>query len=969
MRTLNRLFAIVFALVLGACATAPPPSAPEPASPPASAPEAPASEPEAPAPAGDPLDDLVPLDSSLHKGTFDNGLTYLIRTNAKPEERADLWLVVDAGSLYEDEDQLGLAHFLEHMAFNGTKNFQKQELVDYLESIGMRFGAHVNAYTAFDETVYMLRVPTDEPEILETAFRILSDWAQHITLDPEEVDKERGVVIEEWRQGQGAQMRMFNTHLPVLFKGSRYAERLPIGTPEIIESAPPERLERYYRKWYRPELMALVAVGDFDPERIEELGRQYLGAIPATGEAPERPSDVVPSHDETLVSVATDPEATMASVSVYIKSPPAEQGRYRDYRRNLVEIFFNEMLNQRLAEAARQPKPPFLFAATGSGGIARSTELDFQVASSAPGELESTLAALAREVERVDRHGFTQGELDRIKAEVLRTFQKAYEERDKSDSRGFADELKRHFLEGEAVPGIARELEMVERFLPGIELDEVNALASQKLAEANRVILVNAPDREKPNLPSEDDLLATFEAVDGEEIAAYVDRTLEGPLVENSPTPGQVVEERELAEVGVTEWHLSNGVRVLLKPTDFKNDEIVMASWSDGGSSLVDDELATAARFATAVLGEGGAGRFDQTQLGKALAGKVVRAEPYIGELDEGITGGTSPDDLETLFELVYLIGTEPRADEDAFTSFSAKVRALLANRNSSPETVFFDRLGEVLSGDHPRRRPLSHELLDEVSLEDALTVYRERFSDFGDFTFAFVGNFDLETIRPLVERYLGGLPTSGREEKWTDLGIEAPEGVERFEVEMGVEQKSRVSLVFHGEAEWSPEGVHDVNSLAQVLQTRLREILREDLSGTYGARVQGNLRRWPDSGYEIVVGFGCAPENVDRLVEAIFTEVERLQNEGIESSYTSNVQEIQRRDREVNVRRNGFWLAVIQNYDRNGMPLSRVLEYDRLIERVTPERIQESASAYLDTDRYVLGVLLPSPDAPASTE
>ena len=810
---------------------------------PAPVPERPVQGPGTPAAPG--LGEEIPLDPAILTGRLLNGLTYFVRRNSEPPDRVELRLVVDAGSVLEDDDQRGLAHFLEHMAFNGTRNFAEGELVDYFEGIGMEFGADLNASTGFDQTIYSLRVPA-EPDLLRRGFQVLADWAGGILLEPAAVDRERDVLIEEWRLGRGAGARVRDRQLPLLFRGSRYADRLPIGTPEILETAPVEALRRFYRDWYRPELMAVIAVGDYDAEALEQWILDGFADLEGPAEPRPRPEVPIPGHAETLVGVTTDPEITVTSVAVYTKLAARPEGTVADYRRQLAEGLYHSMLNLRLDELRRKPEPPFLWASSSTGGFVRTSDVYVQSAGVRSGELLGGLTALLTEIERVDRHGFTEGELDRAGRELLRAYERGFAERDKTPSAAYAAEYARHYLTGEPAPGIAVELELVRRYLPTLELAELNRLAAEWISEENRVVLVTAPESEAGDLPGEEDLLAALARADQLEPEPWVDRVRDRPLVDVAPVPGPVVATTELPELGVTEWRLANGARVAIKPTDFRNDEVWLTGFSPGGHSLAGDDEFISAVFADSVLREGGVGEFDRSELDKALAGKVAGARTSISELEERVAASGSPDDLETMLQLVHLRFTAPRADAEAVAGWKTRTAELLRNRLARPDAVFGDRLTEVLTGGHPRYRPPTEEMLEEIDLERALAFHRERFADAAGFTFVIVGAFDPETLRPLVERWLGGLPASGVEESWRDVGVERPDGTVEIEVAAGLEPKSQVRLVLHGPAAWSREESHLIGSLAAALQIRLREILREDLGATYGVGVSGSISSRP---------------------------------------------------------------------------------------------------------------------------
>ena len=902
----------------------------------------------------------LPVDPKATVGTLDNGLRYYIRENRKPEKRAELRLVVNAGSVLEEDDQRGLAHFVEHMAFNGTKHFAKQELVDYLESIGMSFGPDINAYTSFDETVYMLQVPTDSAEILETAFLILEDWAHNVTFDSVEVEKERGVVIEEWRLRRGAGARLRDKQFPILFKGSRYAERLPIGQKEILESAPREALVRFYRDWYRPDLLAVIAVGDFDAERIEKLIRRHFEALTPQGAVRPRPAYPVPDHQETLFAIASDVEATGSNVSVYYKLDPEPEGTEGDYRRLLLEGLYNAMLNNRLRERLQSPEPPFLYGFSSKFSLIRTKDAYVLGAAVRDNGVETGLEALLTEARRVRLYGFTPGELMREKAEMLRGIEQAYKERDKTESDRYAAEYTRNFLTGEPIPGIEYEFMLYNKYLPGIALEEAHGLATRWIRDVNRVILVSLPEKEGVRVPTEADLLAVFDRVEEKQILPYAEAVPDQPLVPRKPRGSDVTAERQIEALGLTEWTLGNGVKVVLKPTDFKNDEVLCTAFSPGGHSLVPDSLYVSAVSAAAIIKEGGVGAFDKIALQKKLAGKLVSVSPWIGELQEGMSANASPEDLETLFQLVYLYFTAPRKDSTAFLSYRNRIKGFIANRHASPEAAFQDTIQVTMSNYHFRARPWSEALLEEMNLEHAFRIYQDRFADASDFTFFFVGNFDPDSLRPLVQTYLGGLPSLGRKETWRDVGKRAPTGVVKKVVRKGLEPKSRVSLIFTGPFEWSQKNRHVLRSLAEVLQIKLREVLREDLGGTYGVGVWPSMSHFPSGEYSLTISFGCAPERVEELLASVFQQIDSLKTYGTTEKYVAKVREQQLRSYETNLKRNGFWLNNLRSYYFHGEDVHRILAYPEVVEAFTLEELQRAAQRYLDTEHYAQFVLYP---------
>ncbi len=905
-------------------------------------------------------DEVLPRDPAVLVGRLANGLRYYVRRNGRPENRAFLRLIVRAGSVLEDDDQRGLAHFVEHMAFKGTEHFEKTELLDYLHRIGMRFGPDVNAYTGFDETVYRLETPTDDAEILDKALLALQDWASAVTLDDEEIERERGVVIEEWRDGRGAGARLRDAEIPYRLHGSRYVERLPIGDPEILREAPPQRLRDFYRDWYRPDLMAVVAVGDFDAAAVETDIRRRFGALKGPDEPRERFEAEIPPHEETLVSIFTDPELTRSSISVAFKGATDDFVTVADYRASLVRGLYNGMLNNRLAERAEEADPPFIGATSSRGALTRTRSFYRLRAGAREGAEVRALEALLTESERVRRHGFQESELDRAKATALRSMDRVWDERDKTHSDVYAGEYQRHFLADEPFPGIVYERELARRYVPGITLADVNRVADEWIRDEDRVILVSGPRKEGLAPPVEEELLAVFDRIGALEIAAWEDDVGEGALAPVPPAPGRIVERSAIEELGVAEWRLSNGVRVILRPSDFKNDEILFASFSPGGVSQVSDEDWLEATVATSVVQLSGLGNFSLTQLNKALAGKVARASPIIGPFFEGINGRGSPRDVEALFELIYLSATAPRRDREAFDSFLTRQGTLLRNQSAMPMIAWVRTLQELLTQQHPRRRFVTEEMLSEVDLDRVFAVYEDRFRDFSDFTFVFAGAFELEGIEPLVLTWLGGLPSGDRDEGWRDVGVRAPEGRIERTVYRGLEDQAQVALVHTGPFEQTQLNRYRLNSLVSLLRDRLRERLREELGGAYSANVGGGAERIPVSTFVVEVSFGCDPARVEEMLQAVREEIERLWTELATDEEVARIREQQRRGRETAKETNGFWLGALQTTYQSGDDPLGILTYEELFEELDAEMIRAAAVDYLGGENLVQVLLLP---------
>jgi zinc protease len=906
------------------------------------------------------MESPVPVDPKVNKGTFENGLTYYIRENEKPEGRAEIRLVVNAGSILETEEQQGLAHFVEHMAFNGTENFSKDAILDYLEGVGMRFGPDINAYTSFDETVYKLQIPTADPQVVEKGIRILSEWAFRIAFDQEEIDKERGVIIEEWRLGRGAGARLREQYFPVLFTGSRYAERLPIGEKEIIENFEYETLIQFYRDWYRPELMAVVAVGDFDEDEIFALLEEHFSAEKGPADPKKRTEYPVPDHEETLYSVATDPEATSTMAQLFIKHDPEKSKTVADYRDMLVDSAYNIMFNERFSELRQKPDPPFLYAGSSIANIVRTKSAYALGAAVEQEGAERGLETILTEAKRVKNYGFTDGELKRAKEVMFSSFEKAYEERDKTESVRFTGEYVRNFLEGELIPGIEYEFELYKRYAPAITLDEVNGRAEELITDKNRVVILTGPGSEENGLPDPAVLAAIFQKVQTRKVEPYVDQVSAEPLFGKALTPGEVVSERTFYSFDVTEWVLSNGAKVVLKPTTFKNREILLAAFSPGGTSLVADDSYVSALMLPYIINASGVGNFSAVELQKKLAGKQVSLSPGIGRITESFSGSAAPADLETLMQLLHLYMTEPRKDKDAFASLMTRIRGSIANRRSRPEAVFADTFLEMTTENHFRSRPLTPDLLDEADLEAAMEVYKEQFGNAGDFTFVFVGNFSLEFMKPLVERYIATLPSVGQEEKWKDRGIRFPRESEENAIHMGIEPKSMVALGFGGDFEWSFESQYVLDSLLQLAEIRLRESIREEASGTYGVGVYGYAQPYPSESYKIQINFGCEPERAEELTALLFQEIEEMRKNPPETKNVEKVKEQQRSRYQQAREKNGFWTSSLEKAYLYGLPLETVFSYGDLINRTGGEELHRMARKVFNLDRYVLLTLYP---------
>ncbi len=909
----------------------------------------------------------LPLDKAIRTGTLPNGLTFFIRNNPRPEDRLTLRLAVKAGSIDEADDQRGLAHVLEHMAFNGTARFKPGELVAYLESIGAQFGPHVNAYTSFDETVYMLDVPTDRPGVVTRGFEALSDFAGGITLDAAEIDRERGVVLEEWRGRLGAGTRMQDAQMRALFGASRYVDRVPIGTPEILKSFPAERLRDFYRDNYRPDRMAVVVVGDLDVAEAEALVRKYFGSIPAQPAA-ARPVHEIPPHADTRYVTLSDPEAQSSSVTVMHKRPLRELRTMADYRRSIVQSLAYQMLNARFGEIARQPEAAFLAASAGEDTLGRTVEAFAVSARVRDGGLTRGLDALAQELARLEQHGFGEAELDRAKRGMMARYERAFNERDKAESAPLADELLRHFINGEAAPGIDREVDLVRQFLPTITAAETAALAREMVTEENRVVLATAPERAGLAAATEPALREALRAGLAATVTPWRDEMAGRELLAKAPVPGRVTARREIPEIGVTVLTLANGVEVWLKPTEFRNDQISFTSYARGGLTLASEADYHNASLSTSLVGLSGIGGFSPTDLGKLLAGKLANASAYLSTATHGMSGGTTPRDLETTLQLLYLQFTAPNRDPAAFQLMKERLEANLANQSQSPGAVYGERVRRINTMDHYTARQIRLEDIPRLDPARMYAFYQELFANAADFTFFFVGAFKVDEITPLLETYVGSLPSRGTaSSKVGPFRLQFPPAVVRETVNKGQEPRSQTVMTFFADTGLEELETHRVQAATSVLENRLRDILREPLGGTYSVGV-GYSNTSPIPGYGTTsVQFGSAPENADKLTQAVITEIDRLRKEGPSATDVQAVKEAERNGLQESLKQNGYWLNSLQAVHILGRDARRIPLRSERTESLSQENIHAAFRKYFPADRHTIVTLMPEAKAAAT--
>jgi zinc protease len=910
----------------------------------------------------------VPIDPNIKTGKLDNGMTYYIKFNKKPEKRMELRLAVNAGSVCETNGQQGLAHFTEHMCFNGTKNFPSNKIINMLEEMGVKFGAELNAGTSFDQTIYMLKVPTDSIEWINRGFQVLEDWAHQVSLEDAEIDKERGVIVEEWRLGLGADDRMQQKYIPVILKGSQYAERLPIGKVEVIKSFPYDTLRAFYKSWYRPDLMAVAVVGDIDPVLAEKKVKEYFGKIPKVVNGPLRIEFPIPGNSEPLISIVTDKEATGFNAAVFFKHPKSGNITFGDYRNQLIRTLYSGMLNKRLQEIAQKPESPFLYAGCGYGSFIGRTVDVYQLSVGAKeNQIEKSLEVVLTENEKVRRFGFTATELEREKRNVLSMYEKMAKESDKTESGSYADELVRNFLDKECIPGIQKEFEITREYLPGITLEEIDKLGKTWTTDENMAALITAQEKEGVKVPTEDQVKEIIKSVKTRKMEAYVDNVTDVPLLPESPVATKVVQRTGDDKLGYTELTFGNGVHMVLKSTDFKNDEIVMSAYSPGGTSLYPDRDIMSATVATSVITQSGLGDYDFIGLRKKLSGNTAKLTPYISELREGVNGNCSPKDLETMLQLNYLYFTKIRKDENAFNAYISRTKNQIKPMRANPQIIFQDTLSKIISLNSPRVIALPTDAqIDQVNLDRAISIFKDRFADASDFTYFMIGNFKVDEVIPLLEKYIGGLPSIKRKETWKDVTPGFPKNLVVVDVPKNSEPQGQVAMIWKGDFKWNDKDRQAFSVLMNILSIKCRESMREDQGGVYGVSVSGSVSKIPKPKFTIQSSWGCNPENIKKLSQTVLDEMIKIKKEGPTDIDLNKVKETLIRDRESKLKENSYWLSALQNHFLYGDKLLSLDEYKTFINSFSGAEIKAIAKKYLNTESYVKVALTPAPKTEA---
>ena len=899
----------------------------------------------------------LPLDPTIRVGKLKNGITYYIRHNKNPENLVNFYIAQKVGSIQEEENQRGLAHFLEHMCFNGTEHFPGKSMINYLESIGVKFGADLNAYTSIDETVYNIdNVPVNVEGAIDSCLWILHDWADGLTLEEAEIDSERGVIHEEWRGRNSAMMRMQERMLADIFPGSRYGSRLPIGIMEVVDNFPYQALRDYYEKWYRPDLQGIIIVGDIDVDDMEKKVKKIFKQIKKAKNPVEREYYTVEDNEETIFSQQLDKEQQSYMLQIMYKHDAAsrEMRNTKEYEYDTyLKSIATGLLNMRFREISSRENPPYMGAHVNYGnyGVAQTKKAFTILVNSRSEQVLEAIPFVLTEVERARRFGFTEPELKRAKEQMLASNESWYAERDKRTSKYYVNNCVRHFLDNNNMMDPTQEYELSKEIINAITLEEVNAVIPSLFRDDNKVVVSFAPEKEGAVYPGIEDIEMLQKMIQNARISAYEDNAVDAPLLAEIPTGCKVVDTRD-DKWGTTVWTLENGIKVVVKPTDFQADRISLSGYKVGGTNRYPDSD----RINLAMLSSvpaGGYGVFDAMQLNKKLSGSTATASVGFGSFEDEITAECSTKDIETMFQLMYLKFTQPRKDEKAFESLTTRMRNNLKDRNLNPNTALSDTLVRALYDNHPRVMPLLAEDVDKVDYDRVLEIYRDRISDATGYTFIIVGNADLEILKPFVERYIGALPCNGRVEEVVPSPVQTREGVYKNNFKNKMETPTGTQYItYNGKIKPSLKNIVTMSFLSQVLNIVYTEEVREKEGGTYGVGVQGVVRDEPQSNYTLSVNFKMSPNRREELLAIIIKQFEKMAAEGPVSEHVEKVRSYMLKSFEENQKKNGAWKTWLYKYFFQGKNTHDA--YADVVNSITAEDIRLLAKYILDQGNYI---------------
>ena len=909
----------------------------------------------------------LPVDPALKKGTLPNGLTYYIKPNSKPEKKVELRLILNAGAILENDDQQGLAHFMEHMNFNGTKNFPKNKLVDFLQSIGVEFGADLNAYTSFDETVFILPIPTDKPGNIESGFQVIEDWAHNANLTELDINEERNVVLEESRLGKGADDRMMKKYLPKLLAGSRYGDRLPIGKDEILKSFKPETIRAFYHDWYRPDLMAVAVVGDITVPEAEALIKKHFGAMKNPANERKRFLSEVPVYTDATTMVLTDKEATSYNFGLNFSARKSEKEvTVNDYRKNLVKILFTSVLNRRFQELTQTAKPPFAYAYAGADeSWARGYE-SFSLNAAPTTDIETTVNTVIGELVKVEQFGFNNTEMEIVKKQMLSGMEKQYNERNKTESSRMVEEYVRNFLTQEPVPGIENEYQYFQKMIPSITIEEVNAEAKKWLNADNHdkyFAGITGPDSKQMKLPTDMELKEIINTAFQQKVSADAEKVVATTLLEKEPIAGKITSENKDNDLGTTTFTLSNGVKVTIKKTDFKSDEITLQAVKKGGLNNYGADDKASAKFTSDVIESMGYGNFTPTQLKDLLSGKTVSLTPEMGDIYDEVKGASSVKDFESLLQLTYLQLTAPRKDADLFEGFISTQKTQLQFLGQNPQVAFIDTMIKTLYHNDPSR-PIQIPTAEDIAaikMDRTLDIYKNEFSNADGMHFFIVGNIDEATIRPLLEKYIASLPAKGTTPTFKDNGLRSIAGNNKMEFKKGEEQKSMVLIINKGELPYSEDMALKTNMVGEILSITVTENIREKMGAIYGGGFSGTMEQYPFARYSFQGIFPCGPENVEPIITEANKEISDLKANGPSQKDLDKVKLAITEKRKENLKTNDYWNNKLEQIIFWDQSKDRFLNFDNELSKITVSDIKAAAGKLFDGKNSFTAVLQPT--------
>lgn len=910
----------------------------------------------------------IPVDNAVRMGKLPNGLTYYIRHNGYPEHRVNFYIAQRVGSIQEEEDQRGLAHFLEHMAFNGSDNYPGDRLIEYLRSIGVEFGSDLNAYTAVDQTVYRVcNVPSDNIASLDSCLLILKDWSNGLTLDAKEIDKERGVIHEEWRLRSSAGQRMLERNLEKLYPGSKYGRRMPIGTMEVIDNFKPEVLRAYYHKWYRPDNQAVIVVGDVDVDRTEQKIKEMFSGIKMPENAVPVVDEPVPDNNEAIIIIDKDKEQRQDVVQLMFKHeavPDSMKSNMFYLIQQYAVSLCTSMLNSRLSEVQQNPDCPFAAAYVYDGEYIYSKTKDAfnLIIIPKPGKTEEAVKAAMREVMRAAKFGYTATEYVRAKDEYMSWLEKIYTNRDKQENSFWGDQYRDHFLSNEPIPSIEDQYTTMQQITPMLPVDLANEMVKElvSVTDTNLVVYGTYTEKEGAVYPAPEAIKAAIDAVHGEQLTAWVDNVKNEPLIKELPKKGSIVSEKENAALGYKELTLSNGARVFLKKTDFKDDEVVMSASSKGGSSLLPESDISNAKLYDMAISASGLGNFSNTELEKALAGKQASVNLTLNNLHEGASGRSTPKDLETMFQLTYLYFTNVTKDEKSYNALMTMLESTLKNQDLSPEKAFSDSLVATLYSHNPRFESLQVEDLKKANYDRILQIAKERTANAGDYTFTFVGNFDEATIRPLIEQYIASLPANGVKEEWKPVSSYAKGNIEnKFTRKMETPKANSYIYWYNLNVPYTQENAVAADAAGQILGMVYLKAIREDASAAYSTGAAGFVNLGGDTPFSAIVGVcPMKPEMCDVALKIMNDEARKMCTT-VDAEKLVKVKELMLKRADENAKTNGYWVNAIENFDEYG--IDTVTKYKDVINALTPEKVAKFMKDVIFTNgNSVTVVMLP---------